>query len=72
MGIMDRIRGMLGGDSVGGYAPDDDDDDDTGDDAVEDELARERVQRDIEAGKLAEFDRISDADGSGGKGDYRP
>jgi len=70
MGIMDKIRGMLGGDSVGGYAPKDDHDDSDGD-AVDEEQAVEGVQRDIEAEKMAAFDRLSDADGSGGKGDYR-
>jgi hypothetical protein len=71
MGIMDKIRNMLGGDAVGGFAPKDDDDDTEGD-VVDDELARERVQGDIEAEKLAAIDRLSDADNSGGRGDYRP
>jgi hypothetical protein len=71
MGIMDKIRSMLGGDAVGGFAPKDDDDEGEKD-AVDEELARERVQGDIEGEKLAAIDRLSDADQSGSRGDYRP
>ena len=70
MGIMDKIRNMLGGDAVSGFAPKDDDDETDGD-AVDEELAIEGVQTDIEEEKRAAFDRLSDADGSGNKGDYR-
>lgn len=68
MGIMDKIRGMLGGDSVSGFTPDDDDDDD-------EEDTNEPVYRDTraptEAEALAAFDRLSDADDSRGEADYR-
>ena len=72
MGIMDKIREMLGGDAVSGFAPDDDDDEPAEGDVVADEPAIKDVRQDIEAEKMAEFDRLSDIDDSGGKSDYRP
>jgi len=65
MGIRDKIREMLGGDAVSGFAPDDDDDDEgpEGDQADEAE-AIANVRTDIQTNEMDAFDRIHRMPGS--------
>jgi len=69
MSIRDRINKLLGGEAVGGFAPDKE----TGKDGdeLDSEIAQNDLRSDIEANKLAAFDRLSDADDSRNEADYR-
>ncbi len=71
MGVRDWVNRLLGGGAVGSFAPDEESGKD-GDDAGRAIAVDCGVRSDIEAEKARAFDRLSDTNESGGRGDYGP